>query len=251
MAVSVESIHLFFDPLVGTPERTTALEHDLATSLEMAHIGGGREITDPYVKLFNSVKHKMHVARNNLVDENLKANGDDPVTARALLTSNAVFGGSIAVAALSTVGTIYSTVATAQQTLATVEQNTDQILRAVYGAAFTDTYNANINLGALRYGANPHNLITAPLLRFLGSNMPDVRISPRSFQAIADQQGQLTIRPRYEMRRGKGRGLVTTSPSAGETRNQPTQPALFTFMKTIGAVANKYIYPNQFPITES
>lgn len=162
---------------------------------------------------------------------------------------NGLLGGRLAVAALRTVGDIYARDTTVPQDVSGVNRNTLGALRYIYGMAFSGKLTGWVNFEAISRGLNPRNPLTIPVSLLRSRDYPPdtQKVSTRAFVAEADQDGQLSIRPRHKRLKGTGNHqcpATQTRVSDGEG----TRPALLTLVKTAGIVAVSEIFPKQFPI---
>jgi hypothetical protein len=243
MKIPAESFNQFFAPLVGDTAKVEQLRGSLVTRINAEQVYP----TDPY----ESLDAGLSAAIGQVADDHIAHQSFTRTDTRRweLMKVNGLLGGRLAISALRAVGDIYASEAAVPQDIAGVNSNAIGALRYIYGMAFSGKLVGWTNFEAIRRGLNPRNPATIPACILVSRENPAIypKVAKSAFAVTADQDGQLSIRPRHKRLKGvTNRQCPATHVRVSD--GERSRPALMTLIKTTGEVVVSEIFPKQFPI---
>ncbi|HYH74419.1 MAG TPA: hypothetical protein VD735_00500 [Candidatus Saccharimonadales bacterium] len=221
--------------LVGTPQQVAQLEAKLTTDVLQPGL------RNPYEALIASSEEVLGAAADGtrtfnpisrLIAKNIKFNAGTGIR----VTANA----------LEALEDMYRDNAWMPQQEANVQRNMRIMLGYTRGLAPLDVQSAKISLVAIALGVDarhPDNSTPLGMAAELIQNVPVM--NQDAFALTIDQDGQLSVRPKYRHMPPTERGSCPAANSRVEKRS-----SLHMFMQSMGNEAVQSIYPQRFYIAK-
>lgn len=242
MQVSQSDIDRFFRGLVDSEASSRHFYNHLSKNVQ-------RQPEDPFSALYREIMSAMDWS---------PAKSEAARRKQRHMKYVASLGVAITVASLELVGDLYVSNMTVPQIRSGVARNTRRTLSHVHALAWNSARTSHTNLAAMERGRDPKKHLAfllgiRKIVRHHDLGIDDgsgIRLHPRSMQVIADENGQLTIRPRYTYRQDDEPHRCPAAVSKVE-RNGRNVGSLSTYLAVIGDVAMDQIYPAQFTIVDN
>lgn len=240
MSNTVDTIEKLFEKQVGSEAAREDFRATLSGAAKMARNTG----VNPYNFILEMMEMDMGVEIALLKIE-------DPTVDRGRLVENASLGRFAQLQTLQTIGAIYTKRPDLTHYRSTVERSVDAATRHVFEIAFAGSRAAGfVNLESMAAGTDPSSidskLMTVRKMASRGNN-DFGSVSEDFFTAVVNPEGQLDVRPRYDVYKSD-EGMLCPATGARVDVDNTSRSALFTSMQILSGVVVADVYPGIFPV---
>ena len=223
-----------YQSLIGNEDLRQALKTYLGV-----FIGSGKRAgINPYLVMNGKVVEAVNITAHD-ISRNIEGQYSD-FAQKVQRNSSGI---SMVVSGLVTVGSIYQSRAQVPQKHEVVSANARRAVSYLNRIAFMKGATATLNLQALHYANDPKSI--RPRI-FTPRPLHDL-VHNDAFVTSADDQGQLTIRPRYPLLQDDSGQRCPASHDMMRV-DEKTQNSLLTLLNIVADATVEYIYPAEFPM---